>query len=278
MQHHFEFDREHRILLLMVKGELRDADINAVDDRIRQHVIDLNPVAGITDFSGVTSFQLSTDDMWSAASKPSPYEDPTPCYIVAPQDLVFGLSRVFEIAAGRKSLSVARSQDEVFKALGVDNPSFERLSNPNDKYLVLQLGLEEFAIRIHEIVEVVDVQDITPLPQMAAEIRGVVDIRGKAVPVLDARQRFGLPEGPDTAETCVVVVEVRSQAGSVLAGILSDDCGEVLDMTAIGHEETYLARKVKNLQQAGRILTTTDLTDRSQGAARASRIAARTCV
>jgi hypothetical protein len=165
---------------------------------------------------------------------------------------------MFEIAAGRETLSVVRLRQEALHALGIRNPRFERLGSSNGKYLVLRLGQEEFGIRIYDVIEIMSIQDI-------AETTGLVHYRGKSVPVLDPRLWFRLPHEKYTPRICVVVVEVRGPAGPVLVGILSDGCGELLDPAAV---------------EAGRMPTTRDLTEMAAdiyGAASASRIAARTC-
>jgi hypothetical protein len=125
MRHHFEFDREREILLLIVEGDVRDADIQTIAISLRLGVAEFNPSAGITDFSGVTSFEVSGDCMSWNARNSSPFRNLTPHFIVAPSDHVFGLSRMFQILRGRPALYVVRSRREALEALDVPTPAFE---------------------------------------------------------------------------------------------------------------------------------------------------------
>jgi hypothetical protein len=129
MPYHFEFDHEHRILLVISEGDLSDSDLLEGHDDTTKHVISLNPSAGISDLSGVTSFSVSGDGVRRAAERPSPYKDPMPRFLVAPHDHVFGLSRMYQIVGceTREALQVVRSREEAFAALGVQNPRFERV-------------------------------------------------------------------------------------------------------------------------------------------------------
>jgi len=119
------------------------------------------------------------------------------------------------------------------------------------------------------------IQDITAVPQTPAHVKGVINLRGKVVPVVDLRLKFGLPEQEDTQRTCIVVVEVRSGAGPVLMGIVVDGVAEVLNLAAADIEDTpdfgdgtatpYLLGmakvkgKVKILLEIDRVLTSQDL-------------------
>ena len=122
MRHRVEFDRDREILLLIVDGDVRDADIDTIGICLRLGVAEFNPSAGITDFSGVTSFEVSADCMSWAARNASPFRNLTPHFIVAPSDHVFGLSRMFQILRNRPALYVVRSREEALEALDIPNP------------------------------------------------------------------------------------------------------------------------------------------------------------
>ncbi len=98
------------------------------------------------------------------------------------------------------------------------------------KFLSFFLGKEEYAIEILQVQEIIGLMPITPVPKMPSYIRGVLNLRGKIVPVMNLRLRFELPAVEDTDETCVIVV----QEGSFLMGILVDKVSEVTD---IGEEQ-----------------------------------------
>jgi len=125
MPGHFEFDSQHKILLLVAEGHIEDREILAVNDRIAARVNRLRPSAGITDLSAVTKFDPSADAMRSAARQPSPYPEETPRFIVAPVDHVFGLARMYELFGSRVNLKVVHSRQEALAALGIQNAKFE---------------------------------------------------------------------------------------------------------------------------------------------------------
>lgn len=106
------------------------------------------------------------------------------------------------------------------------------------KYLVFHLGREDYGIRVLKVREIMRLQDITAVPQTPAYLRGVINLRGKVIPVVDLRLKFGLPGGEDTARTCIVVVEVRGETGAMLVGIVVDGVAEVLNLVASDIEDT----------------------------------------
>ncbi len=106
------------------------------------------------------------------------------------------------------------------------------------KYLTFQLAREEFAIQVLKVREIMGVQDITAVPQTPAHVKGVINLRGKVVPVVDLRLKFGLPEMEYTQRTCIIVVQVQFQASVLLMGIVVDGVSEVLNLAAGDIEDT----------------------------------------
>lgn len=94
------------------------------------------------------------------------------------------------------------------------------------KYLTFVLDDEEYGLEILKVREIIGVQDITSVPQTPAFMKGVINLRGKVIPVLDLRIKFGLDEAEYTEATCIIVVEV----GDLLMGIVVDTVSEVLDI------------------------------------------------
>ena len=82
------------------------------------------------------------------------------------------------------------------------------------------------------------VQDITAVPQTPAHVKGVINLRGKVIPVVDLRLKFGLPEQEYTQRTCIIVVQVQGEATSMLMGIVVDGVAEVLNLAAADIEDT----------------------------------------
>ena len=106
------------------------------------------------------------------------------------------------------------------------------------KYLTFQLGREEFAIQVLKVREIMGVQDITAVPQTPAHVKGVINLRGKVVPVVDLRLKFRLPELEYTQRTCIIVVQVQFEASALMMGIVVDGVSEVLNLAAGDIEDT----------------------------------------
>lgn len=130
MPYHFEFDSVHRILLVVLEGEIHGMEIEHINNDIRVHVQQLNPAAGISDFSPVTNFDVASFSLRSAALQPSPYPETTTRFIVAPTDYLFGMARMYEMIANRpmEKLRVVRSLKEALAILGVQDVKFDRLT------------------------------------------------------------------------------------------------------------------------------------------------------
>ena len=106
------------------------------------------------------------------------------------------------------------------------------------KYLTFLLGREEFAIQVLKVREIIGIQDITAVPQMPAHIKGVINLRGKVIPVVDLRLKFCLPEMGYTQRTCIIVVQVQSGGVALQTGIIVDEVSEVLNLAAADIEDT----------------------------------------
>jgi len=106
------------------------------------------------------------------------------------------------------------------------------------KYLTFQLAAEEFGIRVLKVREIIGVQEITNVPQTPAHIKGVINLRGKVVPVVDLRLKFGLPASEYTQRTCIIVTQVQGESGLILMGIVVDGVSEVLNLAAGEIEDT----------------------------------------
>jgi purine-binding chemotaxis protein CheW len=107
------------------------------------------------------------------------------------------------------------------------------------KYLSFLLGRESYGIDVLKIREIIRMVDITAVPQMPEYIKGVINLRGKIIPVVDLRLRFGFVDSETTERTCIVVVQVRSTSGaSIQMGLVVDAVEEVLNIAAGDIEET----------------------------------------
>jgi purine-binding chemotaxis protein CheW len=113
-----------------------------------------------------------------------------------------------------------------------------RSDQRNGKYLVFHLGREEFGIQVLKVREIMGIQDITAVPQTPAYVKGVINLRGKVIPVVDLRLKFGLPELEYSQRTCIIVVQVLADAGPMLMGIVVDGVAEVLNLADADIEDT----------------------------------------
>jgi purine-binding chemotaxis protein CheW len=100
------------------------------------------------------------------------------------------------------------------------------------KYLTFALGAEEYGVPVLKVREIINVVDITHVPQVPPHVRGVINLRGKVIPVIDLRAKFGLPAQDYTERTCIVVVDVVLSKAKVMVGAVVDAVSEVLNVGA----------------------------------------------
>jgi len=97
-------------------------------------------------------------------------------------------------------------------------------------YLTFELDREIFALDVSTVREILDSPTITKIPQTPEYMRGVINLRGSVVPVIDLRLKFGMPEAQQTVNTCIIVVEIALEGEVVILGALADSVQEVLDL------------------------------------------------
>jgi purine-binding chemotaxis protein CheW len=98
------------------------------------------------------------------------------------------------------------------------------------KYLTFRLGGEEFGIRIRHVREIIGMQNITAVPGTPAHLKGVINLRGKIIPVVDLRTRFRFPESSFTATTCIIVAQVSQAGEQTMGGLVVDSVCEVVNI------------------------------------------------
>ena len=96
------------------------------------------------------------------------------------------------------------------------------------KYLSFRLGKDEFAIQVIRVREIMGLQEITVVPQTPAYLKGVMSLRGRAIPVIDLKLKLGMPESDPGSRSSTLVVHLESEGGRLLIGILVDAVSEVL--------------------------------------------------
>jgi purine-binding chemotaxis protein CheW len=105
------------------------------------------------------------------------------------------------------------------------------------KYLTFALGKEEYGLEILKVREIIGYMDITAVPKTPSYVRGVINLRGQVISVIDLRAKFGMEAAQRTDETCIIVVEIRSADRKLSTGIIVDRVSEVLNIPGENIEE-----------------------------------------
>lgn len=105
-------------------------------------------------------------------------------------------------------------------------------TNINDvrPYLTFTLDKELFAVDVAKVREVLDYTTITKIPRTPEFMRGVINLRGSVVPVMDLRLKFGMSKTENTINTCIIVLEIHSENESIILGALADSVQEVFEL------------------------------------------------
>jgi purine-binding chemotaxis protein CheW len=97
------------------------------------------------------------------------------------------------------------------------------------QYLTFSLAGGEYAIAVLRVREIIEHETVTRVPSTPAFVRGVINLRGSVVAVVDLARKFGLPESPVTKRTCIIIVEVESESGRLVMGVLADAVDQVVE-------------------------------------------------
>ncbi len=117
------------------------------------------------------------------------------------------------------------------------NQAIKEITNREGKYLTFYLGAEEYGIGILKIKEIIGLLPITAVPRAPTFVKGVINLRGKVIPVIDLRVKFGMESKDYTEKTCIIVVEIKGMNNQGLMGIVVDAVSEVLNIKAGEIEE-----------------------------------------
>jgi len=102
--------------------------------------------------------------------------------------------------------------------------------NKEGKYLTFALAHEEYGLEILKVREIIGYMDITAVPQTPHHVKGVINLRGQVIPVVDLRTKFGMETAEITEESCIIVVEISQDNRTFQTGIVVDHVQEVLDI------------------------------------------------
>lgn len=106
------------------------------------------------------------------------------------------------------------------------------------KFLSFRLGSEEFGIEILRVVEIIAIMQVTEVPRMPEFIRGVINLRGKIIPVFDLRLKFGMPMKAYNERTCIILAQMEHEGALIATGIIVDEVSEVLPINREAWEDT----------------------------------------
>ncbi len=155
--------------------------------------------------------------------------------------------------------------------------AIKQIGHKEGKYLTFSLADEEYGIGILKIKEIIGMMAITSVPKTPDFVKGVINLRGKVIPVVDLRLKFKMDSIAYTERTCIIVVEIESAADTVLIGIVVDAVSEVLGIKETDIEETptfgsslnteyilgmaKLDKSVKILLDIDKVLSTQEITE-----------------
>jgi len=161
--------------------------------------------------------------------------------------------------------------------------SGQTLLEKEGKYLTFALGPEEYGLEILKVREIIGYMDITAVPQTPHHVKGVINLRGQVIPVIDLRAKFGMETTDVTEQTCIIVVETSQGHRKFSTGIVVDRVQEVLDIAGEDIEEApqfgssvntdfilgmgKIGESVKILLDIDRVLAGTDFQNLSHTAA-----------
>ena len=111
-------------------------------------------------------------------------------------------------------------------AYDLDDDLYDDEDTQKDKYLTFRIASEDYGIAIANVTEIIGIQSITEIPEMADYIKGVINLRGKVIPVMDVRLRFKMPPREYDERTCIIVVEIDTTS----VGLVVDTVNEVADI------------------------------------------------
>lgn len=103
------------------------------------------------------------------------------------------------------------------------------MSSEIQTYLSFRLGTEVFAINVSKVLNILEMKPITKVPKSPEYMKGVINLRGSVLPVIDLRLKFGMPENKVTVDTNIIVLNIRKESEEIMLGILIDAVKEVLE-------------------------------------------------
>jgi len=139
------------------------------------------------------------------------------------------------------------NESKVTESAETMNRALKAMTHKEEQYLTFSLDEEEYCVALLQVREVIGMMPVITVPQTPDFVKGVLNLRGNVIPVVDLRLRFGMETIDYTECTCIIVVEIEAQSGTVIIGIVVDAVSEVLKIKG---EDT------KNTSTFGTTITT----------------------
>ena len=117
------------------------------------------------------------------------------------------------------------------------NQAVKAISDREGKYLTFTIAAEDYGVGILKVKEIIGMMAVTSVPQTPEFVKGVVNLRGQVIPVMDLRLRFGMEAIDYTDRTCIIVVEIAGPSGTILIGIVVDAVSEVVSIKGADIED-----------------------------------------
>jgi purine-binding chemotaxis protein CheW len=127
--------------------------------------------------------------------------------------------------------------EQCIEALPADKRSVLPLERAG-KYLTFTLSNQEYGVGIRKVREIMGILPITSIPHVPEHVKGVINLRGKVIPIIDLRLKFGISPMDKTNQQCIVVVEIKSHDKEIMVGTLVDSVSEVINIRETDIEDT----------------------------------------
>lgn len=102
--------------------------------------------------------------------------------------------------------------------------------NESESYLTFKLGEEEFGVHVSQVLNILEMTRITEVPQAPCYMKGVINLRGMVLPVIDTRVKFGMPQTEYTHNTCIVVMDIEMEGDTIHLGSIVDEVLSVVEI------------------------------------------------
>jgi purine-binding chemotaxis protein CheW len=121
---------------------------------------------------------------------------------------------------------------------GMLERNIEAMTGKEGKYLTFTLANQEYGVEIIKVKEIIRAMEVTAVPQTPDYVEGVINLRGKIIPVINLRVKFGMENRENTDRTCIIVVEIGERSGAIPMGMVVDSVSEVLNISLEEMEAT----------------------------------------